>query len=241
MIRIALIVLLAVSVTAQEYENGIDQTGQVTKGLVSYWSMRNSGTTVCDEWGSNNGTASNGVVISYENGVVNNGASFDGTNDYISLPANILADAFSVSGWFKLDASGRCTILGVTSNSAGTTLHQIGTDSSTGTYFQIDTTFTQVTYVATRTALQRLVWNHMVLTRNASTFSLYLNGSDITPAINNAVTNGIRPNANSMCIGRVSTFYSTGQIDETRIYKRALTYNEVKQLYRMGATLRGIR
>jgi len=53
-----------------------------------------------DVLGNNNGTLTNGAT--YGTGIINQGFSFDGVNDYVDLPDNTfdyLSD-FSVSGWF---------------------------------------------------------------------------------------------------------------------------------------------
>ena len=62
MIRQIIIAAVLVALTTHadmEWQTAISQKEQVTRGLVAYWAMRNSGTTVYDEWASYNGTAVN--------------------------------------------------------------------------------------------------------------------------------------------------------------------------------------
>jgi hypothetical protein len=65
-VAVILVALLAVAAAVRgqsEWDYGIGQKDQCTRGLVAYWAMRNSGTTVYDEHGANNGTAGFGNAL----------------------------------------------------------------------------------------------------------------------------------------------------------------------------------
>lgn len=72
-----------------------------TAGLVSYWPMNeNSGTTINDNQGSNDGTF-NGSP-SWTTGKFGYAVQFDGTNDYISVASHSSLEgftAFTLSAW----------------------------------------------------------------------------------------------------------------------------------------------
>jgi hypothetical protein len=73
-------------------------------GLVSYWAMRTSGTTVFDEYGSNDGTAVNGVLFGSAYGKRDDGAGMPSTNEYITAATSIGASTgFAFSAWIKPD------------------------------------------------------------------------------------------------------------------------------------------
>jgi hypothetical protein len=102
-----------------EWDTAIGQLDQVTLGRVAYWAMRNSGTTVYDEYGVYNGTASGGVTFNYTHGAVGYGAQFDGVNDYISCATApiipIATTSYSVCGWVKVaTTNANRTVLDIT-------------------------------------------------------------------------------------------------------------------------------
>src|SRR3990167_8307062 len=77
----------------------------LNSGLVGYWSFDGkdmAGVTAYDRSGNaNNGTLTNGPVRAI--GKIGQGLSFDGTDDYVSIPhnANFESDPISYSFWVK--------------------------------------------------------------------------------------------------------------------------------------------
>jgi hypothetical protein len=242
-----------------EWETAIGQRDQVTKGLVGYWAMRNSGTTVYDEWGGNNGGASNGVAFAYGNGVVGNGASFDGANDYINVPDSDLLDAaikrtFAVSFWYAR----------VGATATWQFLLGKGTDGTSGGGFGIfiDNTASnkmdvQVFNAGGDSSIAR---NGLTTSSSLDHYVIVFDGNNSTLAnrltvyINSVQTDGILATNGSIVEASANTYpltlcersSATGRpakamLDEVRLYNRLLYTSEIKQLYRMGATPRGIR
>ncbi len=73
-------------------------------------------------------------------------------------------------------------------------------------------------------------WHHVAMTWNGTNYFGYIDGVQV-------VTNGIQTGSRSgnLYLCKVDAgFYYKGSIDETRIYSRALSASEVKQLYDMG-------
>jgi hypothetical protein len=71
--------------------------------------------------------------------------------------------------------------------------------------------------------------------------TVYVDGSSASATVTTGwhhvvITDTTGVNASAMDIGRVSTGYFDGQIDDVRIYNRALSAEEVKRLYGLGAT-----
>lgn len=249
--HIIAILLLAASTFAQDFEFGIGQTEQVTRGLVSYWSMRTSGTTVYDEIGSNNGTAVNTPTFSAANGVVGNGAGLNGTDEYVSVPdsdsLSFADDPFSISVWIKMvDATG-FRIAYKSDITANYYEYALSTDGSDVLFFTLfdDVGAHRISRNSSTMTGYQNAWVHIVATYDGSTASsglhVYINGSlsDGTTAPTGTYV-AMHNQPIPLTIGRVvytDPLYANGAIDEVRIYNVALTADEIKQLYRMGATI----
>jgi hypothetical protein len=83
------------------------------------------------------------------------------------------------------------------------------------------------------TVIQRWTWNHVVLVRDGDQVSVYLN-SNPKPEINGKAKSPIPATVGQFFIGGRCDGDSNfeGRIDETAIYDRALTADEVAELYR---------
>lgn len=85
--------------------------------------------------------------------------------------------------------------------------------------------------LAGSTVIERWTWNHVVLVRDGDKVTVYLNGN---PEIDGKAKSPIPPTVAQFFVGgrcdRESNF--EGRIDETAIYDRALTADEVTKLYR---------
>ncbi len=215
------------------------QNNQLTSGLVGLWSFNGSdlsGTTAYDRSGQgNNGTLTNGPSV-YP-GKVGQALNFDGTNDYVSLPALPSVTApYSVSFWMKPTgglSSGNTVVslrgansfpkfLLMTNNKllayAGGEKYRYGTRVFSSS--DLNTWWHVVFVVADSAAL--------------TNWKIYLNGIDDTGT----------PGANTGLYYDPSTFgtvgndiagqYFDGALDEVRIYNRALSASEVAALYQMG-------
>jgi hypothetical protein len=74
--------------------------------------------------------------------------------------------------------------------------------------------------------------------------TIFINGTAMSTTLTTAGTYTKMSNTTApLYIGSwaVGDLYFKGSIDEVRIYNRALTADEIKQLYRMGATPKGIK
>src|SRR3989338_6799822 len=74
----------------------------IATGLVSHWKMdETSGTTATDSVGTNTGTVTGATFTA---GKINNGLSFNGTSNYVSVP-RMNYDEISISAWFYKTAN----------------------------------------------------------------------------------------------------------------------------------------
>ncbi|MDO8728838.1 MAG: LamG domain-containing protein [bacterium] len=205
----------------------------LTNGLVGYWSFDGkdvAGVTALDRSGNNNnGTLTGGPTRAI--GKIGQGLSFDGFNDYVNtgianLPSTNAPKTFSLWVYRR-------------SSTSGVPL-SIGGNSCNVEYFRGNGTLYKCgdsPIVSPNIFVSNNVWTHIVYTFDGTTNKLYLNGalngSSVTAHDAGAITNS---NIGRRSIG--STYEFDGEIDDVRVYNRALTGDEIKRLYRIGATLK---
>jgi hypothetical protein len=221
-----------------------DYPSIVTDGLVLNLdagfvpSYPRSGTTWSDiSLSGNSGTLTNGPTYVSDNG---GGISFDGANDYVTLGNNVLKyqDSFTVEVWCKF------TSLPNNPGSACSARHPIVYNhdygynllvSSTGILtWNIYNTSSQSKQVLSKNSVIGNTYFHGVGIKNGATISVYVNGvfqsSDILS------TNQVYYVNLPFTIGGFATcgpnkFYANGNINNVKIYNRALTDDEILQNY----------
>jgi len=218
-----------------------------TSDALMYYNFNTSGTTVTDNTGSYLGST---VSLKWSNGVYGNGSAMfisgysylNLYNGYDNLKFNS-GNSFSLCAWVNLSGgnlsglAGTAGIIGkgiqgvcnysLCMNSGTTPYVAFGERSGTVVIAEID---------ATNSKLNFGEWKHAVGVYDASSYTnyLYINGSlQVSESTGGSVFN----NTGSFVIGVHSTFggnlgsslmYS---IDEARVYNRALSANEVYNLY----------
>jgi hypothetical protein len=199
----------------------------INYGLVDWWDFNEAnGLIAHDLVGHNDGNLLGGPV--WTTGKIGGGLQFDGTNDYLNCgsgPSNY--DNITVSVWMKTSTYGTLVSNCYNSYSYGTwyALYsgsiEIG-DNSHGGYKYLDF----------KTPTLDGLWHHIVYTKDGVNHTVYVDGSLDQQFISNADISWNVP----FFIGRWSTSvmnasWFKGIIDEVRIYNRALTAEEVAQLY----------
>ena len=233
-------------VRADEWSQMIGQTDQVTQGLVAYYAMRTSGATVLDEWGALPATATNSAAFGYDFGVVGNGAYLGGTNQHIwVLSASVGptaftgAGSFSVSAWAKATSTSKISVI----CRGGGGAPYFGWGMWVDRFGIIDTTPTPKDYLPSGDVVTgQWVFCAGVYVAHTSA-SFYQNGQ-LKQTVNTDASVTIRSSAVSTNINigaYLPSDFFLGDIDEVRIYNRALSADEIRQLYRMGATPRRIK
>ena len=168
--------------------------------------------------------------------LVNNlSGSFDGTDDNVDcgvLSAYQGASNMSMSFWFKPDSSGHGPMMGSRTGSTNQWgfLRAIGQN-----YIQIVTGGTGK--ITTFSAPSDTNWHHYVLTFQANTFSLYIDGSAVSLSLSN-IGSGSVPTLHSESVsfhlGRNATFYSDGLMDEVALWTATLDSANVTAIYNSG-------
>ena len=212
-----------------------------TNGLVSYWSMDSrSGddSIVFDTWGSNDGTVGGNPYFNSDSGVRGDGVDLredEFTYIGISRP-DFGTNGFSVAFWTYVPplATWNRTMFGRNSN---TPELELAATSGTGNYaIRMQTDIGGSTITENFGSEPRNTWRHVIVTYDGIVIKGYINGEerysrDQTGVLANAIS--------TYNIGtrlRTSDALSfTGKMDEVAVWNRALSSNEVSELYNNGA------
>jgi hypothetical protein len=185
--------------------------------LVSYWSFDGNAN---DSWGTNNGTCTGGTCPTLTTGVkglVNTAYSFDGVDDWISCGVPI-SSSFSYSFWLNQRNLQYWTGLidGTDLQSVVYTYDFIHWAKSSGLYLD-------------GSSFSLNTWHHFVLTYNISTNVIEIFKDGVFNV--NTTPNYPTSSFSIQKLGRVSSYYLNGILDNVRVYNKALTTDEIQMIY----------
>ncbi len=199
-------------------------------GLVAHYRLNEtSGTVASDAAGSYSGTLRNGAA--WAPGRYAGGVSFDGINDYISLPAiNASGSGFTVAMWVRT-SSFRPSDQQFLSKATGTSEQQhdwmLGLSSGRRLRFRLKSNGVTTTLTAYSGDLPQDTWYHATATYDGTRMRLYVNGVEVGST---SKSGAVAMNANvPVNLGRNpdGARYMNGVLDDVRIYNRALTPAEI--------------
>lgn len=203
-----------------------------TNGLIAYYPF-NGNTN--DESGKGNNGVNNGASSTADRfNVYSKAFSFNSSNSYISVPHNSILQpttGLTVSSWFQIfNSYDGGIILGKgTENMSG--WYGLKYDSSSQTIdFEIN--FSDNTLSKVSVFVSNGGWINVIGTFDGSNMRIYYNGIQANLI---SVSNNLGANLEDLRIGNNidgNQFY--GNIDDIRIYDRALNSNEIQQLYHEG-------
>jgi type II secretory pathway pseudopilin PulG len=220
--------------------------GDVVSGLVGHWKFDEATSTQAYDFSGNGngGTLTNGPTRTASSSCkLGNCLSFDGDNDYVMVgdPASGTLDPtseYSLSAWLKYTITtsygfiisksngglgGGYELFRKTGSGAIRFSSCDAAGSCSGGYFDI---FTPLSY-------NDGSWHHITATAETnSTAKIYVDGTLVEES--GTITQDNIANAFNLFIGARSTGGSVpfnGSIDDVRVYNRALSAAEVKQLY----------
>jgi hypothetical protein len=153
---------------------------------------------------------------------------FNGTTR-IDLPSSLISNTsdFTVSAWINFGGGGttRCVVCGFdsTTNKYGM---QFGLDSSDRAYFG-----TGMSGIASTDAVPH-VWAHIAGVKRNNTWSIYINGTKNASATVTGLNTGNHLSIGNAAFNSTNGYGFVGEIDEVRIFSRALSDAEVLSLYR---------
>src|SRR3989344_5328974 len=214
------------------------QDPSLNQGLVGLWTFDApdmAGVTAYDRSGNNNnGTLTNGVKNAI--GKIGQATSFDGVNDYVSIPAsqNFAMANMTISMWIKANDFTQWRGLLYIYESAYTD-YLILRNNGSGLEFIIEDN--DIAKVSANTpSLSTGSWIHIVFVQDGTNWKFYLNGSSSTLSGTNSgySTNHLTVNVVRIGYSSWASEYFSGLIDDVRVYNRALSPDEIKRLYNMG-------
>lgn len=214
----------------------------LTAGLVSYYKLDGNST---DSINSNNGVDTN---ITYTTGKISQAAQFTSGSKIIANPLNVGGSSeLTVSCWFYKNSSTATALAtqylpqagghqwGLVSNANGSVRAIISTDGVSDPLADTINTF------------NNNMWHHAAfvfngsLTGNANRLKIYVDGVLQTSTFSGTIGATISvTNVNlwiTSLLDNESSFYLNGLLDELGIWVRALSTNEISQLYNYSSGL----
>jgi hypothetical protein len=202
-----------------------------TNGLVGYWTFdaqdtiwtsATTGTTTDLSGNGNHGTITNmSRTSSPAPGISGQALSFDGVDDGITVSHNsgLQPSELTISLWIKPLSSGATKRI-IDKGTTGYIIRRVPNNTIQ---------FIPGFYNSNSSAPQN-IWTHVVVTAGSSGHKIYINGS-----LDYSNTTPYSPSGTSNLIigGALDKYY--GLIDDVRIYNRALSADEVMELYKLGS------
>ena len=219
----------------------------LNSGLVGFWSFdgKDMATTIVFDRSvnANNGTLTNGPVKTI--GKMGQGLRFSAENQYVSAETGNGFDGYSAltaAAWAKVETSSTFNYVLSDPVDGGNVPFGIGLDGSTPQrmrfVFQGD-----ACGVVSATSLNDIDdrWHHYAGTWDGATAKFYEDGQLVASTACSSAT--ILDSAKNFNVGNydggsLGNNGLFGAVDDVRIYDRALSSDEIKRLYKIGATLK---
>ncbi|MBU4332311.1 hypothetical protein KKD20_04275 [Patescibacteria group bacterium] len=215
------------------------QTSLLTNGLVGYWSFNGAdmGTTSATDLSGNGNTGWLINGVKKVAGISGQALQFDGVDDYMDA-GKVLSGggltSLTVSAWIYINGFGE---LGFVAGKSDEYMLRLE-DVTEGKHFEFFVKIGGTWYAAQNTPVANTgIWYHMIGVWDSSLalnqIKIYID-SNLKSSYN--ISGSINAADTSAYIGGVGTAWSfDGLIDEARVYNRALSADEIGQLYRAGA------
>lgn len=216
-----------------------------SEGLVSRWSFdEGKGLSTSDSAGDNDGILIGLPSLpvwdnSNKPDLAGNISSlkFDGSNDYVSIPndTSLNVDQITLSAWVFIDpdnSAAQANIVRKGSTGTGTDRVYGLTIRNTGVvrgFAILDTVTYPLVDADGGNPISKDDWHHIAMTYNGTKIDVYIDGQ-YDHASGNIVGNIADNDKTVMIGGGMAGWYFKGNIDEVRIYNRALDANEIKSL-----------
>ena len=201
-------------------------------GLEAYYKFDDSraGTVAADSSGlGRNGTLSGGASFAGDKPPVFNDQSMlsvpaaaDAKVTVPNTPAFNFTGAFSLATWVKLPTAADVHIVGMRTAGCGPLGWEIGQSAASGLYFA-----GRASTLASGTSLVVGAWTHVAVTSDGGNLTIYVNGAAVQSApfvVGNALKLPLTLGHVGDCTG------GAVKLDETTIYSRVLSADEVAKL-----------
>jgi hypothetical protein len=209
---------------------------QFIPNLVSWWMFdEGQGSTAYDSAGNNDGTV-NGAA--WTTGQVNGALDFDGSNDYVSVPHDPTLDItgdITIAAWILFERAGAYE--GIVTKCVGSGSQNVPYDFRTHNISQPQLAFVRADAIGhERVYSTEFIptgqWHHVLVRVENKVPDFYIDGL-ITGKYKDVVfTMTPTGNTKPVLIGRRDDgLYFDGLIDDVRIYDRALSGEEIWEVY----------
>lgn len=203
-------------------------------GLVGHWTFdEGSGTTAYDRSGNgNNGTLTNGPI--WTTGQLGGALSFDGVNDFVDMGDVLdLSPDYTIVAWFNSNSLLGAQRIVFKDSPYALSLN----DGGSGRLRHFNRSQSSIITDGIPAQIATGVYYHAVASFDSASHIrvLYVNGvvSRQTSGVVGVTANTATP---FRIGGSGSGYFFNGQIDDVRIYNRALSASEIAELYRMDTT-----
>ena len=213
-------------------------SGSLTQGLVAYYPF--CGNANDDSGKGNNGTVNGATLTTDRFGNTNSAYNFNGTSNFISFPQKFnfhnAGDA-SISIWIKSNSisntTQQATFLKSRLSSADNNRFNFFLNPISGNLLKLNLDYRESNFnihILNINNIQINTWQNIIYTRNGNTYNLYINGTFINSSVDNLPN---LPTEIGWVVGNdpSSNADYSGLIDDIGMWNRALTTNEITQLY----------
>jgi len=206
------------------------------KDYIAYWKFDEGYGNIAHDY---SGNGNNGTIYgaTWVDGVIGKALSFDGVDDYVEVPHSdsLMPSAFTVAVWFKVYnwTSQFARVLEKGGYTVGGGYGIEGNPNGDGKIQLVIWNGTASQTFETSTVLSFNTWYFFVGVFDGRNVKVYLNGN-----LERSGTATMTTNTYKLVIGRwaaASGNFWNGIIDEVRIYNRALTAEEIANIYRAGS------
>ncbi len=177
-------------------------------------------------------------------GKFGNALSFDGTGDYVQLPASntiVDTDIFTVEAWFKTSLNHPAYGVGDKEGRL-VNLHRIGTASTAVSLYVEKDNIGLLYYTGSAHKWVKYAvnyydgeWHHIAVTHDNTTYRLYYDGAEVASKVDAFGDFGTYP-AYLGTYNSAERFFN-GTIDEVRIWGEALTADQIEGSYDSGIVM----
>lgn len=208
-------------------------------GLIGHWSF--DAGTVADSTAHDSAGSDDGVIYGSTTptpGKLGQALSFDGGSSYVDLPVSVALPALTVSVWFNaasLTGGNPRLLANAHTDSDATGFQLMFNGGGSSGFFDVGNGSDEG-QAAWNEQLQTGVWYNYVGTYDGTTVRAYLNGVKVGSA---PFSGSIAPSGD-VSVGDNIAYggdHFDGAIDDVRIYDRALSPQEVRELYTGSATV----
>ncbi|MFA6006767.1 MAG: LamG domain-containing protein [Candidatus Paceibacterota bacterium] len=221
----------------------ISQPNNLKTGLIGYWTFDGkdmTATAALDKSGNNNTAIATGSLLPIA-GKIGQAMKLDGSTNCFTVTQTASLNSFSsqtISAWIKPTSVIASKNFVYKVHTDGNVMYVLWRNGSSWKY-SVAPVDTQYDAVATGKAILNK-WSHVVGVYDGSNIYIYIDGIAIgSPvAVTGTVDTGTAKNlaigGNSAVAACPASSSANGIIDDVRIYNRALSANEIYQLYRLG-------